>query len=80
MGRSPKLHCGSPVALRGPDTKGESQMRQIANIKSAAVTVPGVNYAFPVLLGVNTLVLMALERAQAIPSWVKLAAALFLEF
>jgi hypothetical protein len=55
-------------------------MRQIANIKSAAVTVPGVNYAFPVLLGVNTLVLMALERAQAIPSWVKLAAALFLEF
>ncbi|HUF16658.1 MAG TPA: hypothetical protein VMS12_01300 [Thermoanaerobaculia bacterium] len=55
-------------------------MRQIANIKPAIDTVLGVNHALPVLLGVNTLVLMALERAQAIPSWVKLAAALFLEF
>lgn len=55
-------------------------MRQIANIKPALDTVLGVNHALPVLLGLNTMVLVALERAQLIPSWVKLAAALFLEF
>lgn len=55
-------------------------MRQIANIKPALDTVLGVNHALPALLGVNTLVLVALERAQLIPSWVKLAAAFFLEF
>ena len=55
-------------------------MRQIANIKPALDTTLNLNHALPVLLGVNTILLVALDRAQVIPSWVKLAAAMFLEF
>lgn len=55
-------------------------MRQIANIKPAEDTALSLNYALPMLLGVNTVLLVALDKAQLIPSWVKLAAAMFLEF
>ena len=55
-------------------------MRQVANVKPALDTAVNMNYALPVLLGVNTILLVALDRAQVIPSWVKLAAAMFLEF
>lgn len=55
-------------------------MRNIANIKPADVTTLSVNQALPLLLGVNSVLLVVLDRAQLIPSWVKLAAAMFLEF
>jgi hypothetical protein len=55
-------------------------MRQIATIKarSAAVVSPG--QALSMLLGMNTAMLVALDQLGVIPSWVKLAAAMFLEF
>lgn len=37
-------------------------------------------YALPMLLGVNTLVLVALDQLGAVPSWIKAAATLFLAF
>ena len=55
-------------------------MRHIANIKPADETTLSLSQALPLLLGVNTVLLVALDRAQLIPSWVKLAAAMFLEF
>ena len=55
-------------------------MRQMVNAKVRTATVVDARYVLPALLGVNTLLLVALDRLHAIPSWVKLAAALFLEF
>lgn len=37
-------------------------------------------YTLPMLLGVNTLVLLALDQLGGIPSWIKAAATLFLAF
>lgn len=46
--------------------------------RSAALVSPG--HALSVLLGINTTLLVALDQLGAIPAWVKLAAAMFLEF
>lgn len=37
-------------------------------------------YTLPMLLGVNTLVLLAVDQLGGIPSWIKAAATLFLAF
>lgn len=60
----------------------EAPMRQTANLltKVQNETVFPLAQAMPVLLGVNTLVLFGLDRLQLIPSWVKLAATIFLGF
>lgn len=54
-------------------------MQQIANVKTKIDAVP-VSLGVPLLLGVNTLALLALDATHAIPSWIKTAASLFLLF
>jgi hypothetical protein len=55
-------------------------MRPTALIRTrpAAIATPG--QLLSLIVGANTALLLALDRLGAIPSWVKLAAALFLEF
>ena len=55
-------------------------MRYIANVKPAVENTLTIPYALPALLGVNSVLLVVLDGAGLIPSWVKLAAAMFLEF
>lgn len=38
------------------------------------------SYMLPVVLGINTALLIAVEQLHGIPSWLKAAAALFLAF
>ncbi|MEO8217325.1 MAG: hypothetical protein ABI718_09600 [Acidobacteriota bacterium] len=44
--------------------------------------LPAVSFPFavPTVLGANAVVLLALDQLHAIPSWVKLAATIFLSF
>jgi hypothetical protein len=39
-----------------------------------------VSQMLPVVLGINTVLLVAIEQTQGIPSWLKGAATLFLAF
>lgn len=57
-------------------------MRQTANLITKVDNEAAfpLAQALPALLGVNTLVLFGLDRLQLIPSWVKLAATIFLGF
>ena len=54
-------------------------MQQLANIKTRVDALP-LAASLPVLLGVNTLALLALDATHAIPGWIKTAASLLLLF
>lgn|GEM_PF-2377672 len=60
----------------------EASMRPTANLSTKIEhgTAMSLTHALPTLLGVNTLVLVGLDRLHLIPSWVKLAATSFLGF
>jgi hypothetical protein len=57
-------------------------MSELANVKARVVepAALGTSYWLPALLGCNTLLLWALDGAEAIPEWLKMAATLFLRF
>jgi hypothetical protein len=58
--------------------QGDAMQQTAVGAKlEGAVSAP-VALAF--MLGLNTLVLLALDQAGAIPSWIKTAATLFLSF
>jgi hypothetical protein len=48
--------------------------------RTKAVSLLSAQVLLPAMLGVNTLALVALDRAGAFPDWIKTAAALFLSF
>jgi hypothetical protein len=52
-------------------------MNNVAETRSNAMAS---SYALPMLLGINTFALLALDRLGQIPSWLKSAVALFLAF
>ena len=52
-------------------------MKSIAETRSQAAQFSA---ALPMLLGVNTFALLALERLGGIPQWIKSAVAVFLAF
>ncbi|HUP65331.1 MAG TPA: hypothetical protein VM557_08630 [Thermoanaerobaculia bacterium] len=54
-------------------------MQQLVNVKTKIETLP-LSSALPLLLGVNTLALAALDAGHAIPGWIRTAASLFLLF
>jgi hypothetical protein len=53
-------------------------MATIVRTRTTALLTPA--QTLPVLLGINTALLITLDQLGAVPSWVKLAAAMFLEF
>lgn len=55
-------------------------MRQIAVIKARSIAQVTPAQLLSFVVGANTALLVALDQLGAVPSWVKLAAALFLEF
>ncbi|HVT45366.1 MAG TPA: hypothetical protein VMT00_13360 [Thermoanaerobaculia bacterium] len=55
-------------------------MRYIVATRSKLDSLSDVHYPLPLLLAVNTLVLLGLDRIGAIPDWIKSAATLFLAF
>ncbi len=54
-------------------------MNNVAETRSNAMSAAS-SYALPMLLGINTFALLALDRLGQIPSWLKSAVALFLAF
>jgi hypothetical protein len=54
-------------------------MNNVAETTRSA-TLPASSYALPMLLAINTFALLALDRLEQIPLWIKSAVALFLAF
>lgn len=55
-------------------------MSPIAKAAAKFETANAAAYVLPAVLGVNTLVLFALDAQGALPKWIKVAVTLFLSF
>jgi len=55
-------------------------MSELARAKEKLQVSVDASSMLPVVLGLNTMLLVAVEYTQGIPSWLKAAATLFLAF
>lgn len=55
-------------------------MNNIAQTRARFEAALSANYVLPAVLAVNTVALLALDRLDGIPQWIKTAAGLFLAF
>jgi hypothetical protein len=61
--------------------RGPTMMNNVAQTRTTRLeAVFSAAYVLPSLLAVNTVALFALDQLGGIPSWIKTAAALFLQF
>jgi hypothetical protein len=55
-------------------------MNNVAETTRSNTLPAASSYALPMMLAINTFALLALERLEQIPTWIKSAVALFLAF